>query len=589
MKKTKIVSTLGPASNTVDLITKLIEAGANVFRFNFSHGDHPEHLARMNMVHEAEKKTGKLVGIMLDTKGAEIRTTTQKNKGFEAHTGDVIRISMDDSLEGTPEKIAVTYPGLYDDTHVGGHVLIDDGLVDLKITEKDDAHQELVTQVQNDGYIGSKKGVNAPGVEIRLPGITEKDTDDIRFGLDHNINFISASFVRKAQDVLDIRELLEEKHMEHVMIFPKIESQEGIDNIDEILKVSDGLMVARGDMGVEIPFENVPFVQKRLIKKCNQLGKPVITATQMLDSMQENPRPTRAEVTDVANSILDGTDATMLSGESANGKYPVEAVSAMARIDERTEQEVDASGTLSYQRIHEFTGANATESIGEAVVNTANDLHIKTIVAATNSGYTARMIAKYRPAADILAMTFDERTERSLTVSWGVHPVLTKRPANTDEMFTAAAELAQKEGFAKEGDLILIVAGVPVGESGTTNLMRIQLIGSKLTNGQGVGDETVVGKAVVASSAEEANEKAVDGGILVVKTTDKDYLPAIEKSSAIVVETGGLTSHAAVVGIAMGIPVVVGAKDATTLIQDGEVITVDSRRGMIYRGASNAL
>lgn len=589
MKKTKIVSTLGPASNDIATITKLIEAGANVFRFNFSHGDHEEHLSRMNMVHDAEKKTGKIVGIMLDTKGAEIRTTVQENKGFNVHTGDVIRVSMDDSLEGNPSKIAVTYPGLYDDTHVGGHVLIDDGLVDLKITDKDEAHKELVTAVQNDGYIGSRKGVNAPGVEIRLPGITEKDSSDIRFGLDHDINYISASFVRKPQDVLDIREILEEKNMEHVQIFPKIESQEGIDNIDDILKVADGLMVARGDMGVEIPFENVPFVQKRLIKKCNALGKPVITATQMLDSMQENPRPTRAEVTDVANAVLDGTDATMLSGESANGDYPVDAVATMNRIDQQTEEEVKNSGTLASERFNAYPTTNATESLGQSVVRVAEDLNIKTIVAATASGYTARMISKYRPNADILALTFDENTQRSLTVNWGVDPVLTDKPATTDDMFTAASQIAQEQGFAKEGDLILIVAGVPVGESGTTNLMKVQLIGSKLTRGQGVGDETVVGKAVVATSAKEAIDRAVDGGILVTKTTDKDYLPAIEKASALIVETGGLTSHAAVVGIAMGIPVVVGATDATSLVKDGEVITVDSRRGVVYRGATSAL
>ncbi|MCH4057403.1 MAG: pyruvate kinase [Lactobacillaceae bacterium] len=589
MKKTKIVSTLGPASNTTDIIVKLIESGANVFRFNFSHGDHEEHLARMNMVREAEKITGKLVGIVLDTKGAEIRTTVQENGSFIAHTGDVIRISMDDSLTGTPDKIAVTYKGLYDDTHVGGHVLIDDGLVDLKITAKDEANKELVTEVQNEGKIGSRKGVNAPGVEIRLPGITEKDADDIRFGCDNNINFISASFVRKAADVLDIREILEEKHAENVKIFPKIESQEGIDNIKEIMKVSDGLMVARGDMGVEIPFENVPFVQKALIKMCNALGKPVITATQMLDSMQENPRPTRAEVTDVANSVLDGTDATMLSGESANGDYPVKAVATMSRINKRTEQEMKKRNTLALQRFEEYKGSNATESIGESVVRTAEELKVKAIVCATNSGYTARMISKYRPNADILAITFDEKTERSLTVNWGVTPILADRPNSTDEMFEVAAQKAQDLGFAKEGDLILIVAGVPVGESGTTNVMKVQLIGSKLAQGQGVGDETVVGKAVVADNAKDAIAKAVDGGILVVKTTDKDYLPAIEKSSAIVVETGGLTSHAAVVGIAMGIPVVVGAADATSLVKDGELITVDSRRGVIYRGASNSL
>ena len=562
MKKTKIVSTLGPASNTTDIIVKLIEAGANVFRFNFSHGDHEEHLARMNMVHEAEKITGKTVGIMLDTKGAEIRTTLEDtpNGKIDFHTGDKVRISMDASLKGTKEKVAVTYPGLYDDTHVGGHVLFDDGLIDMKITEKDEKNRELVTVVQNDGVLGGKKGVNAPGVAINLPGITEKDSDDIRFGLDNGINFIAASFVRKPQDVLDIRELLEEKNALNVQIFPKIESQEGIDNIDDILKVSDGLMVARGDMGVEIPFEHVPIVQKRLIKKCNSLGKPVITATQMLDSMQENPRPTRAEVNDVANAVFDGTDATMLSGESANGDYPVESVAAMARIDEYTEA---------------------------AMMD--QDAFALTIGAATESGYTARMISKYRPKADILAITFSEKTQRGLMVNWGVYPIIAEKPANTDAMFDLATKKAQDLGFAKEGDLILITAGVPVGESGTTNVMKVQLIGSKLVQGSGVGDESTIGKAVIASNAQEAAAKMQKGDILVVKTTDKDYLPAIEKAAALVVETGGLTSHAAVVGIAMGIPVVVGAENATSVISDGQIITVDSRRGIIYKGATNAL
>ncbi|WP_281164984.1 pyruvate kinase [Liquorilactobacillus sicerae] len=586
MKKTKIVSTLGPASSDLDTIVKLIEAGANVFRFNFSHGDHEEHLARLNLVHQAEKITGKIVGIMLDTKGAEIRTTVQKDGNIKFHIGDEVRISMDASIEGTHEKIAVTYPGLIDDVHEGGHVLFDDGLIDMQVEKIDRENNELVCKVQNEGVLGSRKGVNAPGVAINLPGITKKDSDDIRFGLDHEINYIAASFVRKPQDVLDIRELLEEKHMEHVQIFPKIESQEGIDNFDEIIKVSDGLMVARGDMGVEIPAENVPLVQKSLIKKCNAIGKPVITATQMLDSMQEHPRPTRAEASDVANAVFDGTDATMLSGESANGDYPVESVATMARIDVKAENALREHRRFS---INDFDKTDVTEAIGRAVAEAADNLGIKTIVAATKSGHTARMISKYRPDADILAVTFDDRTRRGLTVNWGVYPVVADAPASTDEMFTLATEKAKEEGFAKEGDLILITAGVPVGEKGTTNLMKIQLIGTKLVSGQGVGDETVIGKAVVATSAAEANEKAVEGAVLVTKTTDKDYLPAIEKASALVVENGGLTSHAAVVGISMGIPVVVGAKDATQTIKNGEVITVDSRRGIVYRGASNAL
>ncbi|WP_407886304.1 pyruvate kinase [Levilactobacillus sp. N40-8-2] len=585
MKKTKIVSTLGPASTDVDTIVKLIESGANIFRFNFSHGDHEEHLDRLEKVHKAEKITGKTVGIMLDTKGAEIRTTVEKGGKLAFHTDDVFRISMDDSLEGTKEKIAVTYPGLFEDVHEGGHVLFDDGLLDTVVESKDDATKELVVKVQNDGILGSRKGVNAPGVSINLPGITEKDSDDIRFGLDHEINFIAASFVRKPQDVMDIRELLEEKHMEHVQIFPKIESQEGINNFDDIIKVSDGLMVARGDMGVEIPTENVPLVQKALIKKCNILGKPVITATQMLDSMQENPRPTRAEASDVANAVFDGTDATMLSGESANGEYPVESVATMNRIDIKAENALAEFGRDNL----DFDNGDVTESIGASVARVANELGVKTIVAATESGYTAKMISKYRPNADILAVTFDDRTRRGLMVNWGVYPIVTEKPANTDAMFDLAAAKAVETGLAKEGDLILITAGVPVGERGTTNLMKIQLIGSKLVQGQGVGDDTVIGKAVIANSAADANAKVVEGGILIAKNTDKDYLPAIEKSSAVIVENGGLTSHAAVVGISMGIPVIVGATGASDKISDGELITVDSRRGIVYHGASNAL
>ena len=584
MKKTKIVSTLGPASDDIETITKLAEAGANVFRFNFSHGNHEEHLARMNMVREVEKKTGKLLGIALDTKGAEIRTTDQEGGKFTINTGDEIRVSMDATKAGNKDMIHVTYPGLFDDTHVGGTVLIDDGAVGLTIKAKDEEKRELVCEAQNTGVIGSKKGVNAPGVEIRLPGITEKDTDDIRFGLKHGINFIFASFVRKAQDVLDIRALCEEANASYVKNFPKIESQEGIDNLDEILQVSDGLMVARGDMGVEIPFINVPFVQKTLIKKCNALGKPVITATQMLDSMQENPRPTRAEVTDVANAVLDGTDATMLSGESANGLYPVQSVQAMHDIDVRTEKELDTRNTLALQRFEEYKGSNVTEAIGESVVRTAQELGVKTIITATSSGYTARMISKYRPDATIVALTFDEKIQHSLGIVWGVEPVLAKKPSNTDEMFEEAARVAKEHGFVKDGDLVIIVAGVPFGQSGTTNLMKLQIIGNQLAQGLGVGTGSVIGKAVVANSAEEANAKVHEGDILVAKTTDKDYMPAIKKASGMIVEASGLTSHAAVVGVSLGVPVVVGVADATSKIADGSTLTVDARRGAIYQG-----
>ena len=472
MKKTKIVSTLGPASSDVETITKIIESGANVVRFNFSHGDHEEHLGRMNAVHEAEKAAGKKVGFLLDTKGAEIRTTVQEPGKIEFNIGDVVRISMDDTIEGTKEKIAVTYPGLYDDVHVGGHILFDDGKLDMVITEKDDANKELVTEVQNHGILGSRKGVNAPGVSINLPGITDKDADDIRFGLKNGIQYIAASFVRKAADVLEIRELLTEAKHEEVMIFPKIESQEGIDNFDEILEVSDGLMIARGDMGVEIPAENVPLVQKNLIRKMNAAGKPVITATDMLDSMQENPRPTRAEASDVANAVFDGTDATMLSGESANGAYPVEAVATMARIDEKAETSLVMNG----RHDDHFDATDVTESVAAAVATAAGNLNIKAIVAATNSGYTAKMISKYRPNADILALTFTEDVERMLSIYWGVQPMITEPMGNTDDMIAMAKSEAVKSGLVSKGDTIIVTAGIPVTTSGTTNLMTIVTI-----------------------------------------------------------------------------------------------------------------
>ncbi len=585
MKKTKIVCTIGPASESVETLVKLIEAGMNVCRLNFSHGDFEEHGARIKNIREASKITGKMVAILLDTKGPEIRTHNMKDGKVEFTTGDVERISMTE-VEGDNTRFSVSYPELINDVNPGSHILLDDGLIDLEVTDIDRAANEIVTVVKNSGTLKNKKGVNVPNVSINLPGITEKDAADIIFGIENDVDYIAASFVRRPSDVLEITEILEKHNATHIQIIPKIENQEGVDNIDEILKISDGLMVARGDLGVEIPTEDVPIVQKSLIRKCNELGKPVITATQMLDSMQKNPRPTRAEASDVANAIFDGTDAIMLSGETAAGDYPVEAVQTMNSIAIRTEEALvnqDAFALKAYSK------TDMTEAIGQSVGHTARNLGIQTIVAATESGHTARMISKYRPKSHILAITFSERQMRGLALSWGVYPQVAEKPVSTDDMFNLATRVSQETGFAKEGDLIIITAGVPVGERGTTNLMKIQLIGSQLTSGHGIGRTSVIGKAVVAKNAEEANANAIEGGILVVPTTDKEYLPAIEKSAAIVVEEGGLTSHAAVVGIAMSIPVIVGAENATSLIKDDELITVDSRRGIIYRGATTAI
>ena len=585
MKKTKIVCTIGPASESVDMLVNLINAGMNVCRLNFSHGDYEEHGARIKNIREAVKITGKRVAILLDTKGPEIRTNDMENGAITMKIGDSVRISMTEVL-GTNEKFSITYPELINDVNVGSHILLDDGLIDLEVTDIDRDANEIVTVVKNEGVLKNKKGVNVPGVSVNLPGITEKDANDIRFGIGQGIDFIAASFVRRASDVLKINKILEEENATHIQIIPKIENQEGIDNIDEILKVSDGLMVARGDMGVEIPTEDVPVVQKALIKKCNALGKPVITATQMLDSMQRNPRPTRAEANDVANAIYDGTDAVMLSGETAAGDYPLEAVQTMARIAVRTEETLVNQDSFALKL---YSKTDMTEAIGQSVGHTARNLGIQTIVAATESGHTARMISKYRPKAHIVAITFSEQKARSLSLSWGVYATVADKPSSTDEMFNLASKVSQEEGYASEGDLIIITAGVPVGEKGTTNLMKIQMIGSKLVQGQGVGEEAIIAKAVVAGTAEEAVAKATEGAILVTKTTDKEYMPAIEKASALVVEEGGLTSHAAVVAIAQNIPVIVGAADATSLINNDEVITVDPRRGIVYRGATTAI
>lgn len=585
MKKTKIVCTLGPASDTQEIMEELIHAGMNVARFNFSHGDHEEQLARFNKLKAAREATSQNVGILLDTKGPEIRTHLMEDNIVELLKGNTVKISMKEVL-GTKEMFSVTYEGLINDVEIGGHILLDDGLIDLQITDIDKENGIIDTTILNTGILKSRKGVNVPNVSLNLPGITEKDEADIRFGVAQGIDFIAASFVRRASDVLEIREVLEEEGHPGIQIISKIENQEGIDNIDEILDVSDGIMVARGDLGVEVPTEEVPIMQKTIIKKCNQAGKPVITATQMLDSMQVNPRPTRAEAGDVANAIFDGTDAVMLSGETASGDYPVEAVKTMANICMRTEESLvgqDAFVLKNYDK------SDLTEAIGQAVGHTARNLNIDTIVAATSSGHTAHMISKYRPASNILAATFDERTRRQLTLTWGVQAFKIKEVKDTDDMLDEATTLAIREGFAKEGDLIIITAGVPVGEAGTTNIMKIQLIGTQLVDGVGVGRGNYIGKAVLAEDSETANRIMQPGNILVTRTTDKSYMPAIERAGALVVEEGGITSHAAIIGSELGIPVIVSAKGALTKVKDNELITIDARRGRIYRGATVAI
>ncbi|MCY3036542.1 pyruvate kinase [Aerococcus sp. Group 2] len=588
LKKTKVVCTIGPASEDPETLVELAKAGMDVARMNFSHGDHDEHLARIKAIRQVEHEAGKRIAVMLDTKGPEIRTHNMKDHApVFLEKGKTVKISMTE-VEGTQDLISVTYPQLINDVHVDSHILIDDGLVDLRVTDIDFDKGIVTTVVENSGLIKDKKGVNIPGVSVSLPGITEKDEADIRFGLENGIDIIAASFVRKPEDVLEIREILEETGNETVQIIPKIETQEGVDNIDGILQVSDGLMVARGDLGVEIPTEMVPVVQKELIRKCNAAGKPVITATQMLDSMQRNPRPTRAEASDVANAILDGTDAIMLSGETAAGDYPLEAVKTMTRIAMTTERESELRGQAQ-QALKEYQNSDVSEAIAQSVAHTARNLNIQTIVAATNSGHTARLISKYRPNAMILALTFSESRAHKLLLSRGVVPMVIEKPASTDEMTLLATQIAKEEDYAKDGDLILITAGVPVGETGTTNLMKIQMIGERLIEAQGLGNQSVIGHVVKAQSPEEAIEKANHDNILVVSTTDERYNEAIKKAGAVIVENATLTSHAAVMSVNTGTPVIVNAKDATNILEEGQLITLDARRGMVYDGATTTI
>lgn len=471
MRKSKIVCTIGPASESLENIKKLILAGMNVARLNFSHGDFEEHGARINTIRQASKELGKTVAILLDTKGPEIRTGKLEVEPIELVQDEYLTLTTEEIL-GDQNRISITYNNLPNDVQVGSTILIDDGLIGLTVV--DIQGTEIKTRIVNGGTIKSKKGVNVPGVSISLPGITEKDTNDIVFGIGQDIDFIAASFVRKASDVQEIRALLKKHDASHIQIISKIENQEGVDNLDEILAASDGLMVARGDLGVEIPAEDVPLAQKLMIQKCNIAGKPVITATQMLDSMQRNPRPTRAEASDVANAIFDGTDAIMLSGETAAGKYPVESVLTMSRIAEKAESALNHREIFMKQQIAQET--TVTEAISQSVAISALDLNAKAIISSTVTGHTARVVSKYRPKSQIIAVTTQERTMRQLALVWGVTPVFGKEATSTDELLETALQGGKASGLVKAGDLVVITAGIPLGRSGSTNLVKVDTI-----------------------------------------------------------------------------------------------------------------
>lgn len=585
LKKTKIVCTIGPASQSPEILEQLIKNGMNVARLNFSHGSHEEHLEKIKTIKRIRRKLNVPLGLMLDTKGPEIRIGKFEEKEYFLKPDDIFTLTTR-NIVGNKDIVSVSYEGLPQDVEKGSIISVDDGLIQLEVIEIKDG-TEIVCRVQNNGVISNNKGVNLPGRVTNLPSITPKDVDDIKFGIENGIDMIAASFVRKKEDIYDIRKVLEDHGGEDILIISKIESQEGVDNADEIIEASDGIMVARGDLGVEIRTELIPLVQKEIIRKCNKAAKPVITATQMLDSMQRNPRPTRAETTDVANAIIDGTDCVMLSGETAAGKYPVEAVKTMRDICITTELSDDFEENIYQTEIdRKITTTNA---ISKSTCTIASQLRAKAIITCTASGNTAKAVSKFRPRTNIIACTIDEKVARRLSVSWGVYPIIVDTAYETDELIERAIVGALKENYVQEGDLTVLTAGIPLGVSGTSNLIKVHVIGDIIANGTGVGNKSVSAKVVVGSTKEELEGKFEDGDIIVAKYTDKDINEFMERSSGVIAENGGLTSHTAVVAIHFGIPAILGVKNITNLLEDGDTITLDPLGGIIYKGEAKVL
>lgn len=585
LKKTKIVCTIGPSSEKPEILEELIKNGMNVARLNFSHGTHEEHLEKIKTIRKVRRKLNVPVAIMLDTKGPEIRTGNFDVDEVYLKPNDTFTLTTRDII-GNANIVSVSYKGLPNDVEVGSIIYIDDGLVQLEVTEIKDG-TEVVCKALNNGILSNHKGVNLPGSKTNLPSITPKDVDDIKFGIENDIDFIAASFVRKKEDVYDIRRVLEDHGGENIKIISKIESQEGVDNLDEIIEASDGIMVARGDLGVEIKTELIPIVQKQIIRKVNMASKPVITATQMLDSMIRNPRPTRAETTDVANAIIDGTDCVMLSGETAGGKYPVEAVNTMRNICITTELSDDFNKNVYETDISTIN--NITNAIAKNTCDIAKELDAKAIISCTSSGNTSRVLSKFKPKTNIVAATITEKVARQLSVVWGVYPVVIQEAKETDELIERAIFAAINEKYVNEGDLTVVTAGIPLGISGNSNLIKVHVIGDIITSGTGIGTKSVAGKVCLASTKKELEEKFEEGDIIVAKFTDSDITEFIEKASALVTEEGGLTSHTAISAVHFGIPAVVGAFNIRNLIKNGEIITVDPIGGVIYKGETKVI
>ena len=582
MRKTKIICTLGPSTDKDGVLRELVANGMNVARFNFSHGSYEEHKGRLDMLKAVRAELNKPVAALLDTKGPEIRLKEFKNGVEMLEAGQTFTLTTRE-VEGTKEICSVTYKDLPHDVHEGGTIMLDDGLIMLRIEKVTDT--DITCTVLNSGKIKTKKGVNVPGVHLSMPYLSQKDREDIIFGIQNGFDFIAASFVRTAQDVYDIRNLLNE-YDSNIRIIAKIENREGVNNIDSILSAADAVMVARGDLGVEIDFTELPGIQKNIIDRSFSFGKPIVTATQMLDSMMVNPRPTRAEISDVANAIYDGTSAIMLSGETAAGAYPVEALKTMSAIAERTENE-------PHYRDERFKDAahgqiSVSDATAHAACLTARDVNAAAIVTVSESGNTARLLSKYRPTQPIIACVMDEQVQRQLSLSWGITSLLMGPAKSTDELIEMSTALAQKNGYLHNGELAVVTAGVPVGVSGTTNMIKIHMVGNCLSTGVGVGREnadltSASGKACVCRTLDEVRAKFKPGMVLVVPSTTNEMLEYVRDAAALVVEEAGLNSHAAIAGKALLKPTIVGALGACSHIRDGLDIAVDCAHGSVQR------
>ncbi len=577
MRKTKIICTLGPSSETEEVIRSLMLSGMDVARINFSHGDYEGHKQKADIVKKLRAELNLHTALLLDTKGPEIRLKKFKNGKVELVPGQTF-ILYEDDREGDENGVSITYTGLYADIRPGSRLLIDDGLIELCVDYAD--AREIRCTVVNGGVISDRKSINVPGAALSLPFLSEKDKQDIAFGVREGFDFIAASFTQRAEDIRQIRAELARLGCSDMRIIAKIENARGVENVEEILNEADGLMVARGDLGVEVPMENIPLYQKQMISMAYNAGKQVITATQMLESMTKNPRPTRAEVNDVANAIYDGTSAIMLSGETASGLYPIEAVKTMSRIAERTENDIDYKEKFRHFRFGDGT-LSVVNAISHATVTTAHDLKASAIIAATKSGQTVRLISRFRPAIDIIGCSPSEKVCRQMNMSWGVRPLLMGEYNSTDKLVAASVDLTYRAGYVNYGDLVVITAGIP-GVSGTTNMLRAQLVGDILVTGTGVSGGKVFGSLRVCRSEEEVLRDYVPGEILVIPSASERIISMIRSSKAIVCENGDVDSYAAVAGQALDIPVIVGAGGATRLLRSGTSVTVDGTRGMVY-------